>query len=522
MKPQPRPALLALVALLAWQTAARADELDRRKLYTKTLKGCAAVLTSGGPASGWVVDAGKRWLITCQHVIGTREEVEIVFPAYKNGKLVHDRAWYVQSAPRIKGKIISADSKRDLALVELESLPDGVTALALAADSGQPADSLHMIGNPAASGAMWNYSAGTLRAVYRKRFTYKGLDHEVDALIGETQLPGNPGDSGAAVFGDQGEVLGVHSGGTPEGVQLMSTYIDVAEVRAFLAEPLKGVVKARSFDDFFRRATEQFARGDLDAALADYNEALKINPNHSEAHRCRAGVYIRKRQYDKALEDANEAIRLDSKNANAYNERAVCLGAKADYKAALADYNEAIKNNPKDGMFFGGRAWAYNNLQQWDKAVEDATEAIRLKPGLAFCHHERGLGYFGLKKYDKAAADFKEAVRLDPNDQSALLYRGMTSAVLGQTKEGLADVSEVLRKNPKHSQALRERGAIYFLIGEHQKALADYDRCLELTPNDANAYLGRGYVHKALGNTQQAEADFRRAVELNPSLARPQ
>jgi tetratricopeptide (TPR) repeat protein len=508
--------VLAFLTVLLAPLLLQAQEVDRRKLYVDHLKGCAGVITSGGPATGWVVDVEKRWVMTCQHVVGSLEEVEIVFPAHKDGKVVQERDWYLKSAPRLKGKVISADPKRDLAIIEVESFPDGTRALTLAADSAQPGDNLYLIGNPAASGAMWNYSIGTLRAVYKKRFTYKQSTQEVDAVVGETQLPGNPGDSGGAVFGDKGEVLGVHCGGTPEGAQLLSTYIDVREIRDFLKEPLKGVAKAKNFDDFIRRGTEHFNKGDWDRALADYDEAIKLNPKYADGYRCRAGVLIRKKQYETAFKDCEEALRLDPKNAAAHNERAVCYGAKGDFKAALEDYSEAIRLNPREAMFWAGRAWTYNSLKQPEKAVSDAGEALKLNGEFPFALNERGLAYYNLQKYDKAAADFDHTLKLDPQNTQARYNRGVTASARAKYQDAITDFNELLRRSPDHALALKERGIAYHKDSAHEKALRDLDRYLALQPNDAGALLWRSQCHKALGNDKMAEADSRRAAELNP------
>jgi tetratricopeptide (TPR) repeat protein len=516
--PLARPALALLVCLLLGQAALRADEVDRRKLYARQIKGCASVMTTGGPASAWVVDAEKRWVATCQHVVGTLDEVELVFPVYKEGRVVQERDWYVKSATRVKAKVISADPKRDLAILQIDKLPDGAQALPLARDSAQPGESLYLIGNPAASGAMWNFSVGTLRALYKKKFTYKQSSHEVDALVGETQLPGNPGDSGGAVFGDNGEVLGVHCGGTPDGAQLMSTYIDVTEIRAFLKEPLKGIAKARTFDDYLKRGNEHFARGSYDLALGDYDEAIKANPQHSDSYRCRAGVLIRKKQYDAALKDADEAIRLDPKNAAAHNERAVCLGARGDFKTALESYSEAIRLNPKEVMFWGGRAWIHNSLKQHDKAVADASEALKINNSFAFAYNERGLAYLHLQQLEKAMPDLDQAVKLDGQSMDARHNRGVALATQGKFKDAIDDFSEVIRRLPEHAAAFMERGIAQSKNGAHDKAVKDFDRYLSLRPDDAQAFLWRSQCYKALGNVRMADADSRRAMELNPTL----
>jgi tetratricopeptide (TPR) repeat protein len=507
--------LALVVCLVLCQTALRADEVDRRKLYVKQIKGCVGVMTTGGPASASVIDVEKRWILTCQHVVGTAEEIEIVFPLYKEGRVIQERDWYLKSSSRMRAKVLSADPKRDLAILQVDKLPEGTQALPLAADSAQPGDNLYLIGNPVASGAMWNFSVGTVRAVYKKKFTYKSSTHEVDALVGETQLPGNPGDSGGAVFGDSGEVLGVHCGGTPEGAHLMSTYIDVTEIRAFLKEPLRGVAKARNFDDFLKRGNEHFLKGSLDLALADYDEAIKLNPHHSDAFRCRAGVLIRKKQYDSALKDADQAIRLDPKNASAHNERAVCLGAKGDFKLAVASYDEAVRLDPKEVMFWGGRAWIHNNLKEYDQAIADASEALKIKPDFAFAYSERGLAQLRLKRLDKAVADFGQAVKLDPQNVEARYNRGVALSALAKFKDAIDDFSEVIRQAPEHAAALLERGIAQFKDGSYEKAVKDFDSYLVSRQDSAQAFLWRSQCYKAQGNLQMADADARRATELN-------
>src|SRR5271154_2610930 len=118
------PVCLTAVAILC-QAARGADDPDRRQLFASTVKGCVAVMPTGGPASGCVVDVQKRWIVTCQHVVGTREEVEVVFPSYKDGRLIQERHYYLNTAARLRGKVLSNDLKRDLCLIQLDTLPDG-------------------------------------------------------------------------------------------------------------------------------------------------------------------------------------------------------------------------------------------------------------------------------------------------------------------------------------------------------------------------------------------------------------
>src|SRR5262245_37976109 len=62
----------------------------------------------------------------------------------------------------------------------------------------------------------------------------------------------------------------------------------------------------------------------------------------------RGYAYRNKGDYDRAIADHNEAIRLDPKNASAYSYRGLAYDEKGEYDRAIADHNEAIRLDPKD------------------------------------------------------------------------------------------------------------------------------------------------------------------------------
>ena len=94
---------------------------------------------------------------------------------------------------------------------------------------------------------------------------------------------------------------------------------------------------------------------------------------------CNRGIaYRHKGEYDKAIADYTEAIRLDPKYAKAYNNRGIAYRHKGEFDKAIADYTEAIRLDPKFAVAYCGRGIAYRRRPSYDKAIADYTEAIRL------------------------------------------------------------------------------------------------------------------------------------------------
>ncbi len=83
-------------------------------------------------------------------------------------------------------------------------------------------------------------------------------------------------------------------------------------------------------------------KGDVVKAIADYDEALRLNPNNAKMRQQRGVAMERAGRYDDAIADQTEAIRLDPKLAAAYSQRGACAMGKSEFGNAIADCNAAL------------------------------------------------------------------------------------------------------------------------------------------------------------------------------------
>ena len=87
--------------------------------------------------------------------------------------------------------------------------------------------------------------------------------------------------------------------------------------------------------------------GNIDQEIADYTEAIRIEPA-STYYSNRAAAYLDKKDYDRAIADSTEALRLFPGNWRAYYIRALAYEAMRDYDRAIADHEAILRINPND------------------------------------------------------------------------------------------------------------------------------------------------------------------------------
>ncbi len=86
--------------------------------------------------------------------------------------------------------------------------------------------------------------------------------------------------------------------------------------------------------------------GDLEGALEEYNETLKLDIDHRKALLCRGSVRLRRGEYKESLEDLNKLLAIEPDLAEGLRLRGACrliLGRPED---AERDFDLAVQADP--------------------------------------------------------------------------------------------------------------------------------------------------------------------------------
>jgi tetratricopeptide (TPR) repeat protein len=273
--------------------------------------------------------------------------------------------------------------------------------------------------------------------------------------------------------------------------------------------------KPRSANLYSGRAIVWFSLGELDIAIADFSEAIRLAPS-APMYGNRGRGWEAKGEHDKAIADYNEALRLDPQNVTAYVNRGEVWRKKGENDKALADYNEAVRLNPDYANAYNNRGAVWNDKGEHDKAISDFDLALQLDPRHAFAYSNRGHAWKAKEEYDKAIADYSAALRIDPQYARAVESRGRAWYEKGDNDKAVADFNEALRLNPKSVDAYDNRGDAWRRLGEDDKAIADYTEALRLDPTHVVALNSRAKTYWLRDDHERAVADYDGAMRLDP------
>jgi len=255
---------------------------------------------------------------------------------------------------------------------------------------------------------------------------------------------------------------------------------------------------------------------DYQRAIADYDQAISLNPNDASAYYNRGLARYKLEDYQGAIADYNQAISLNPNDASAYYNRGKAKYELKDYQGAIADYTQAIKINPNDADAYINRGKAKRNLDDLQGAIADYNQAIRINPNYAYAYYNRGIAKYEIKDYQGAIADYTQAIEINPNYADAYIIRGNTKYDLNDLQGAIADYTQVIRIDPNDASAYSSRGIFKHELRDYQGAIADYNQAIKIDPNDDYAYTKRGNAKHELRDYQGAIADYTQAIRINP------
>jgi len=261
-------------------------------------------------------------------------------------------------------------------------------------------------------------------------------------------------------------------------------------VRGATSSTPSSAPSSASATDLDRRAQASEARGDLPAAIADFGGAIAAEPANARYHLDRGEALARSGQIRQGLADVNDALRLQPDLTDALMFRAAIRIRNGNLDGARADFATAETSAPGRYELPLEEAGAYTGTGRYPLALEVLNRWIAAHP-------------YDERRYDALS--------------ERCLVRGMLGT---QLDAALSDCNTARFNASTNSQVLYNRGIVQLRRKEYAKAISDFTDVIKLQPRLARAIYARGLARNAKGDKAGGDADLQAAIAMQPQVAR--
>lgn len=166
-------------------------------------------------------------------------------------------------------------------------------------------------------------------------------------------------------------------------------------------------------------ALELLAQGRESEAIAEFERALELNPQHANSLNELGEIQRKRGERDAAVRLFEAALQADPGFVAARNNLGLVYFDRRQYADALAAYDEVLRLRPQDWIAWMNKGNALRRLDRLDEAIAAYRESLRLRPHHARTYLNLGLALRSAGRLDEAEAALQTALRLQPGYEAA-------------------------------------------------------------------------------------------------------
>jgi tetratricopeptide (TPR) repeat protein len=247
-------------------------------------------------------------------------------------------------------------------------------------------------------------------------------------------------------------------------------------------------------DTVEKRPTNPRARNNLGLALADagrlsdavaqYELALRLNPDYAEAHNNLGFALMKAGRLGDALAQYEQALRLNPGLAQAHNNLGNALLRSGKVQEAIAQYELALRIKPDLAEAHNDLGIAFLQVGKVQEAIGEYERALEIKPGFAQFDSNLGSALLRISDIRGAIEHCRRAVELKPDLAEA--HKNLGDALLraGNVREAIGQYGAALRIKPDYLEAHFELGTALEKAGEVREAINHYEEALRIKPDN--------------------------------------
>ena len=272
----------------------------------------------------------------------------------------------------------------------------------------------------------------------------------------------------------------------------------------------------RHVQSLLLKASWLLAEGKKAEALTRAQAAVKAAPDNPSTHYLLGVIQAQAQDVPAAIASFNEVLRLNPRVAAAQLQLSRLQLAQGAAGEAVQLAESAVKNAP--GSAEARITLASSLLAQRDLARADpiVDQLLKTLPNLAAAHALDGMRQLVKRNVPAARAAYERAEKLDSQSFAALSGLVAVDMLEKKPEVALQRVDARLASTPDDPRVLLLASRVYLAVNDAGKAERSLRRVIEIAPAESTAYGMLGQLYIAQQRLNEAKAEFDQMAARNP------
>jgi tetratricopeptide (TPR) repeat protein len=289
-------------------------------------------------------------------------------------------------------------------------------------------------------------------------------------------------------------------------------------IMAKLPEPT--VAPTRSAISFLADADIAYRSGNINGAIAAYEEVIRLEPSNPKPLAELSALYLILKKLDESYKLAQQAVALAPHDVEVLNAAARIENWRGENEKAIQYAFDAQEIEPGNATTLAILAEIYTDEGNREMAQQSLDQALALEPNSVMALRNQAYLDERWADYDGAIAAYDKAIAIAPYRFDLYIEKGR------QYRVGLLDFEKA---NAAYKQAveayeapvtLDALGDGYYTAGNYLAAVETLRRAVELDPEFGPALVHLGMAYYARRNYEDAAADLEKGLAILGDEAR--
>lgn len=207
---------------------------------------------------------------------------------------------------------------------------------------------------------------------------------------------------------------------------------------------------------------------------------IATEPNNAKLYAFRGREYFLLEKFDAAIADFNTALKLDDTIDAAYFGRGMALGRAGKLEDGIRDLGVYIKRHPGSSLAYTKRGVRHIWNRDFANAREDLEKAVDLDENNAEAHDDLGVVLAKNGDLDAAVSHFQRARAIDPGYQKVHHNLAMVHYMRHDHEKALSSVDRALKLQAANRASLMLKSTILDALGRGADAARVKQRAEQL------------------------------------------